>query len=171
MIFLKPCLQVYKGFPGGAEVTNQPANAGAAGEAGLIPRTERSPGGGNGNPLQCWPLPYLVLYAQPCPTLCGPMDCSLQGSSVHGISQATILKWIACPPPGDLPDPGIEPMSLMSPALAGGFFTTSTTWEASPYRYINSTFINYLQIAQNECAISFMPGPWQICRREYRFVI
>ena len=31
---------------------------------------------------------------------------------------------------GDLPDPGIEPMSLMSPALAGGFFTTSTTWES-----------------------------------------
>ena len=31
---------------------------------------------------------------------------------------------------GDLPDQGIEPISLMSPALAGGFFTTSTTWEA-----------------------------------------
>ena len=29
-----------------------------------------------------------------------------------------------CPPPGDLPDPGIEPESLMSPAFAGGFFTT-----------------------------------------------
>ena len=35
-----------------------------------------------------------------------------------------------CPPPGDLPDPGIEPVSLMSPALAAGFFTTSATWEA-----------------------------------------
>ena len=33
-------------------------------------------------------------------------------------------------PPRDLPDPRIEPESLMSPALAGGFFTTSTTWEA-----------------------------------------
>ena len=32
--------------------------------------------------------------------------------------------------PGDLPDPGIEPVSLMSPALAGGFSTTSTTWDA-----------------------------------------
>ena len=31
---------------------------------------------------------------------------------------------------GDLPDPGIEPMSLMSPALVGGFFTTGATWEA-----------------------------------------
>ena len=33
------------------------------------------------------------------------------------------------PTPGDLSDPGIEPASLASPALAGGFFTTSTTWE------------------------------------------
>ena len=32
---------------------------------------------------------------------------------------------------GDLPDPGIKPVSLMSPALAGGFFTTSATWEIS----------------------------------------
>ena len=33
------------------------------------------------------------------------------------------------PPPGDLPDAGVEPTSLMSPARAGGFFTTNTTWE------------------------------------------
>ena len=36
---------------------------------------------------------------------------------------------LLCPSPGDLPDPGLEPMSHMSPALAGGFFTTSATWE------------------------------------------
>ena len=36
---------------------------------------------------------------------------------------------LPCPPPGDLPDPGIELESFMSPALAGGFFTTSATWE------------------------------------------
>ena len=35
------------------------------------------------------------------------------------------------PPPGHLPDPGIEPASLASPALAGGFFTTGATWEDS----------------------------------------
>ena len=34
------------------------------------------------------------------------------------------------PPPGDLPDLGVEPSSLISPALAAGFFTTSATWEA-----------------------------------------
>ena len=37
---------------------------------------------------------------------------------------------LPCPSPGDLPNPGVEPISLMSPALAGRFFTTSTTWEA-----------------------------------------
>ena len=37
---------------------------------------------------------------------------------------------LPCPPPADLPDPGIERTSLVSPAPAGGFFTTSTTWEA-----------------------------------------
>jgi len=58
------------------------------------------------------------------------MDCSPPGSSVYGISQARIWNELPCPPPGDLPDPGIEPTSLMSPALEGGFFTPSATWEA-----------------------------------------
>ena len=47
-------------------------------------------------------------------------DCSSPGSSVSGILQARILG-LPCPPPGDLPDSGIE---LASPAVAGGFFTT-----------------------------------------------
>ena len=38
-----------------------------------------------------------VLVAQLCPTLCDPMDCSLPGSSVHGIFQARILEWVAIP--------------------------------------------------------------------------
>ena len=41
-----------------------------------------------------------------------------------------MLEWVAVLSPGDLPDPGIKPTSLMAPALAGGFFTTSTTREA-----------------------------------------
>ena len=52
--------------------------------------------------------------AQSCPTLCDLMDCSLSGSSVHGIFQARVLEWIPFPSPGDLPEPGIEPGS---PAL------------------------------------------------------
>ena len=60
-------------------------------------------------------------------TLCIPMDCRLPGSSVHGIFRQEYWSGLPCPPLGDLPNPGIKPMSLMSPALAGGFFTTSAT--------------------------------------------
>ena len=41
-----------------------------------------------------------------------------------------ILRGLPCPPPGALPDLGIKSRTLMSPALAGGFFITGTTWEA-----------------------------------------
>ena len=57
---------------------------------------------------------------QPCPTFSNPMDCSPPGFSVHGILHARLLGGFPCPPLGYLPDPGIEPVSLMSPALAGG---------------------------------------------------
>ena len=81
-----------------------------------------------------------VLIIQSCPTL---WDCRLPGSSVHGILQARILEgwkrnlrlyWDysikTMPFSRGSSDPGIKPASLMSPALAGGFFTTSATWEA-----------------------------------------
>ena len=45
---------------------------------------------------------------QLCPTLCSSMDCSLPGSSVHGILQARILEWITMPSSRDLPDPGMN---------------------------------------------------------------
>ena len=62
--------------------------------------------------------------------LCGPIDCSLLGSSVHGILQARKLKWVAI-----YPSRGSSPLrdptgSLMPPALACRFFIQSTTWEA-----------------------------------------
>ena len=55
---------------------------------------------------------------------CKPMDCSPPGSPVHGISRQEYWSGLPCPPPGDLPDPGTESVSPMSPALAGRFFTT-----------------------------------------------
>ena len=54
---------------------------------------------------------------------------ALKAPLSNGILQARILEWVAVPFSRDLPDPGIEHTSLMSPALAGIFFTTSTTWE------------------------------------------
>ena len=71
-------------------------------------------------------------FLQSSSTLCEPMDSSLPGSSVHGIFQARILEWIAIPPPGNLPDPGIESTCPASPALAGGFFTTIPPGEPYP---------------------------------------
>ena len=65
-----------------------------------------------------------------CATLCDPTDCSPPGSSVQGTPQQEYWSGLPGPPPGDLPDPWIEPTSLMFPALAGGFFTTSSIWEA-----------------------------------------
>ena len=57
-----------------------------------------------------------------CPTVCDPVECSpprlLQGILWSG--------W-PCPPPGDLPDPGVNPGS---PAWAGEFYNVCTTWEA-----------------------------------------
>ena len=62
------------------------------------------------------------------------MNCGLWGSSLHGILQARILEWVVigglpCPPPEDSSQPSYWTVSLMSPTLVGGFFTTSTTWE------------------------------------------
>ena len=59
-----------------------------------------------------------------CLTLCNPLDYSLPGFSIHGIFEARISEGLPFPPPGDLPDASIEPASPVSPALAGGFFTT-----------------------------------------------
>ena len=70
-----------------------------------------------------------VLVTKSCLTLCNPVDYRPSGSSVHGILQARILEWVAMP--RYLLDPGIELMSLKSLALAGRFFTNSTTWEAN----------------------------------------
>ena len=66
-----------------------------------------------------------VLVAQACLTLFDPVDYSPPGFSVHGIFQARILEWVATP--GDLPNPGIEPVPLLFRAVAGGVFTTSPT--------------------------------------------
>ena len=54
----------------------------------------------------------------------------LQAPLSMGFPRQEYWSGLPCPPPGDLPDSEIAPMSLKSSALAGGFFTTSATWEA-----------------------------------------
>ena len=73
VVYTLQCL-VSRGFPGGSVVKNLPANAG---DLGLIPRSERSPGGGNGNPLQ-----YSCLES--------PMDRGAWQATVHGLTKSWI---------------------------------------------------------------------------------
>ena len=63
-----------------------------------------------------------------------------------GISRKEYWIVLPCPPPGDLPNPGIKPyvLSLMFPALAGGFFTTSTTWQVPFYWSLMQNGNNWL---------------------------
>ena len=77
------------------------------------------------------------------------MDCSPPSSSVHGIFQQGYWSGLLFPPPGDLPDPGIEPVS---PALVSGFFTTRTSWEAAPVVLFNSV--------QLLSRVRFFVTPW-----------
>ena len=65
------------------------------------------------------------LVAQSCPTLHYPTRLLCP----WGFSRQEYWSGLPSPPPGDLPNGGIEPTSLTSPALASGFFTTSATWE------------------------------------------
>ena len=70
-----------------------------------------------------------MLAPQSCPTLSTPLTIARQAPLSVGFSRQENWSGLPLPPPGDLPDPGIEPVSLAALALAGGFFTTSTTWE------------------------------------------
>ena len=75
------------------------------------------------------------LVAKLCPTLWNPMDCSLPGSSVHGITQAGILEWVALTYSRDLPDPGIKPAS---PELQSDFLLMSHQGRPFCYVYITT---------------------------------
>ena len=64
-------------------------------------------------------------HARLCMT---PWTAALQAPLSMGFSRQEYWSGMPYPPPGDLPDPGIEPALLMSPALTVGLFTTSATW-------------------------------------------
>ena len=76
--------------------------------------------------------------AQSCPTLFDPIDPieePYQAPLSIGFSRQEYWSGLPFPPAENLPNPGIEPSSLTSPALAGRLFTTSTTWEAAMEYY------------------------------------
>ena len=71
-------------------------------------------------------------------TLWDPMYCSPTGSSVHGILQARILEWAAISSSRGSFQPRIEPLSHVSPALAGGFFTAEPPGKPSTHAHIHT---------------------------------
>ena len=81
-------------------------------------------------------LPVFYVSAkslQSCLPLVTPWTVAHQAPLSPEFSRQESWSGLSCPPPGDLPDPGIEPESLTFTALAGGFFTTSATWEAQAF--------------------------------------
>ena len=84
---------------------------------------------------------YVCCVAQSCLILCDHLGCSPPDSTVHGIFQARILQWIAMPPPGDLPDPGIEPVSPVSPTLQADSLPTEP-WGKPMVEFIRNDFSN-----------------------------
>ena len=81
---------------------------------------------------------------QSCQTLCDPMAsfATCQALLSMGFSRQEYCIGLPFPPPGDLPDTGIKPVSLVSPELAGGFFTSSANWEA--HVFLHSVLIEGL---------------------------
>ena len=71
---------------------------------------------------------------------CSPMDYSLPGSSVLGFPRQEHWSGLPFPPPGDLPDTGIKPVSLASPALAGGVFITEPLGKPISIQCIHAIF-------------------------------
>ena len=65
-----------------------------------------------------------------------PQIVARQAPLSMGFSTQEHLSGLPCPPPEDFPNPEFEPASLMSPALAGGFFTTSATWEVQASAFL-----------------------------------
>ena len=91
---------------------------------------------------------------QSCPTLCDLWTVAHQAPLSMGFSRQEYWSEFPCPPPGDLPDPGIEPESLESPALAGRFFTTSVLWGS----------LDKWQIGSIACAAL---NRWCCCSRQW----
>ena len=91
------------------------------------------------------------LVAQPCPTLCSPMDCNPPGSSVHGIIPARHWRGLPCPSSRDLPKPGIK---LTSPAWQADSLPpvppgkTPLQWNGLPTLKLISVYSNLEQVSK-----------------------
>ena len=93
-----------------------------------------------------------------------PLTVAHQAPLSMGFSRQEYWSGLPCPAPGDLPDPGIKPVSLVSPALAGGFFTTSATWETHVLYQSSSKRVSWTSIAGELVNDANPPAPSQTYR-------
>ena len=78
--------------------------------------------------------------AKSCLTLCNPMTVAHQAPLSMEFPWQEYWSMLPFPLPGDLPNPGIKPTSLVFPELSGGFSTTSASWEAHWHSKCNSSY-------------------------------
>ena len=92
--------------------------------------------------------------------LATPWTVACQAPLSMGFSRQEYWSWLPFPLPGDLPDPGVKPMSFSPPALGGGFFITSTTGEAPicEYTLTNCPSENCINLC--ECMLSCFSHVW-----------
>ena len=121
--------------------------------------------------MHIFPCVYVCIYVCACvPShfscfwLFAPLwTVASQAPLSLGFSNQEHWSGLPCPPPGDLPSSGIQPASLMSPALAGRFFTTSTTWEAHICWILTPYHSHHLQI--------FSPSMWLYFICSHKFMV
>ena len=96
----------------------------------------------------------LLLWSVMFDSLWPPQTAAYQAPLSTGFSRLEYWSGLQCPPPEDLPNPGTEPSFLVYPALAGGFFTTSGTWEAPVCLYTNPIIYIFYTLWKKEGATS-----------------
>ena len=83
---------------------------------------------------------YILSHFSPIKLFATLWTITRQAPLSIGLSSQEYLSGLPCLPPGDLPDPGIKPLSLISPVLTGKFFTTCATWKL--YIYIHTDILS-----------------------------
>ena len=101
-------------------------------------------------------------------TVCNSINCSQPGSSVHGILQAKIWNGLPCPSPEELTDPGIESVSLRSPALAGRLYLDCN--ENATVHIGKPKYAVRFSSVQSPSHVQLFVNPWTAARQTSLFI-